>query len=581
MWRRGVRLIATMLRREPLVFGVSMAGAAAFAVGLVITSIALGRITDQVILPTFADGRPRIGTVMVAGLTIIGIVLVRSIGVVLRRYFGAMGGRRNQRRMRGDIAEQYLGVPLDYQRSRSTGELLAHADADVEVATEALFPLPFGSSIVVLLATSLISIIAVDPVLALVAVAVFPVLAYVNQFYSSRVEDPAADVQANVGRVSTIAHESFDGALVVKTLGREQAEIDRMAAASERLRQSRLAVGRLRATFEPSIDFIPNAGTIALVALGGWRVSTGAITTGEIVQVVSLFGMLGFPVRVLGFLFEELPRSVVAYERIENLLAIPHGPHTESEADPGELPDEPLRVEFDRVSFDHDGQTVLDGFNVDIAAGETVALVGHTGSGKSTICNLVARLTDPNAGQVRVGGHDLTTISADAVGERVAYVFQESFLFASPVIDNITLGQGFTEAEVREAAGKARAHQFISELPKGYDTIVGERGVTLSGGQRQRVALARALIRKPRLLLVDDATSAVDPIVEAEILEALRREKTTMIIVAHRRATIALADRVLFLDGGRLAASGTHDELMAIPSYAALAQAYDQERDDG
>ena len=362
---------------------------------------------------------------------------------------------------------------------------------------------------------------------------------------------------------------------MVKTLGLEVREIERLHGAADRLRRERLVVGRLRASFEPGLDALPNLGTVVVLALGAWRVSNGAVTVGELVQVMTLFGILAFPFRVVGFLLEELPRAVVAHDRVTRVLA---APLRERPGAPTTLPAGPLEVTLEDVRFTHGEDIILDSLSARLVPGEVVALVGSTGTGKSTLCNLLAHLIDPAAGTIRLGGVALSDADPDEVHRTVSLVFQESFLFADTVRENLAMGAIVTDDEVWAALDVAKARAFVERLPSGLDEVIGERGVTLSGGQRQRVALARALLRQPRVLLLDDATSAVDPRVERAILDGLRGSvAATTLVVAHRVSTIALADRVLLLDGGRIAAEGTHRELLAVPAYAALVRAYEQD----
>ena len=358
-------------------------------------------------------------------------------------------------------------------------------------------------------------------------------------------------------RCPRVAHESFDGALVVKTLGRAPQEIERMGQRADELKEARIRVGRIRGTFEPTIDAIPNIGIIVLLLIGSWQVSTGALDTGDLVQGVALFSLLAFPMRVVGFFLQEMPRAVVSIARIDRVVAQTRSPEPTAGVS---LPGGPLPVEFDHVSFSYEpGVEVLDDLTFTVAAGETVAIVGSTGSGKSTLCDLLVRLADPSTGTVRIGGVDTDEVAPTELRAAVAMVFQETFLFAESIRENIAMGEPHDDGEIRAAARIARAESFVDALPEGLDTIVGERGVTLSGGQRQRVALARALVRRPRVLVLDDATSAVDPFVEAEILGGLRETlDTTTVVVAHRVSTIELADRVLFVDRGRLVGQGTH-----------------------
>ena len=576
--RRGLRLLWLSVRAHPAPFAVSIGGAVVFAAMAVAGSWVLGRVTDEVVVPGFRGGVD--GTTIAAGAAaLVGVAALRSLGVIARRYYGMKAVRGMQRTWFRRVTDTYLRVPLSYFGAHPTGRLLAHADADAERAVTVLQPLPFTVGVVALIGLSIVSLALIDPLFMLVGLALFPSLAVINQIYSRRIEAPAASAQHRLGEVSAVAHESFEGALVVKTLGLEDREVARLGRAADHLRTARLRVGRLRAAFEPGLDALPNLGTIALLAIGSWRISTGEISTGGLVQAMALFAILGFPMRVVGFLLEEMPRAVVAADRIERVLTTPARPRPpERAASP--LPAGPLAVEVAGLRFGYRGGPVLDGVDLTLAPGEVVALVGATGAGKSSLCHLLAHLYDPDAGRVVLGGVDLRAAEPGSLRRHVALAFQEAFLFAAPVRENLTFGDDAGDDEVRWALERARAWGFVSRLPRGLDQVVGERGVTLSGGQRQRLALARALLRRPGLLMLDDATSAVDPTIERQILDGLRASlHATTLIVAHRVSTIALADRVLFLDRGRIAAAGAHDDLLAsVPAYATLARAYEEAR---
>ena len=570
--RRGVSLLWLSVRAQPKPFAVSVTGAAVFGVMAVGGTVVLGRATDHVLTPAFDGGVGR-GAVVVGAASIIAASLLRMLGVVLRRYYGQMAQRRMQKLWFQRVTDRYLSVPLRWYDDHPAGELLAHADADCERSTMAMQPLPFSLGVIVIILVSMVQLALVDPAIMLIGLTLFPSLALLNRYYTRRVEQPAARAQAQVGAVSSVAHESFEGALIIKTLGLAGLETQRLSRAADELRTQRLIVGRLRAAFEPGLDALPNLGTVAVLGVGAWRLSAGAVTIGELVQAMTLFGILAFPFRIVGFLLEELPRAVVAHDRIEGVLA---AEPRERPAHPTPLPAGPLDVVLDGVCFAHGHDVVLDGVSCTLAPGEIVALVGSTGTGKSTLCNLLAHLVDPSAGEVRIGGVPLTAADPDHVHEAVALVFQETFLFGDTVRENLTMGAAISDEDVLHALEVARARVFVERMPHGLDAVIGERGVTLSGGQRQRIALARALLRQPRLLLLDDATSAVDARVERAILDGLRGSMAaTTVIVAHRVSTIALADRVLLLDGGRVAASGTHRELLSVPTYAALVRAYE------
>jgi ATP-binding cassette, subfamily B, bacterial len=572
---RGMRLVVAYVRMHPKPFFVSVAGSLLFAVSSVALTTALGRATDQVLAPSFSGPVPA-ASIWLAVLALMTFGVGRALGIMFRRYYSGVAGERVMATLRNRVADRYRDLQLQYHRETPTGELLAHMEADVKAAVDVFWPVPFATGVIAMTLLALAELTRADPWLAVIGLILFPSLALLNMSFAERMEEPARAAQEDIGEVSAVAHESIDGALVVKTLGREDAETDRLQVKAQALRDDRVRGGYLRATFEAALDSLPTLATAMLLAVGSWRVSTGAITVGELVGFVALFGLLSWPMRFIGWILAELPRAVVGYARLEQVFRT--DPTMSPPADPQDLPAGPLGVDVLGVRHVYDGVPVLDGVTLDVQPMETVAIVGPTGVGKSTLAQLLVRLADPDQGRVLVGGVDVRDADVAVLRRDVSIVFQESFLFATSVRENIALDAGVEEGDVVRAAMIASADRFIRELPMGYDTVVGERGYTLSGGQRQRVALARALVRAPRVLILDDATSSVDPTVEADILAALRRElSTTLIVVAYRLSTIRLADRVIFLEDGRVKATGPHTHLLATePGYAAIIHAYER-----
>jgi ATP-binding cassette subfamily B protein len=573
LFGRGLRLIVSYVRMHPGPFLVSVAGAVLFAFASIALTTALGRATDEVLRPAFAGGVPSrriwlaVGALMTFGC-------LRALGIMLRRFFSGVSGERVMATLRTRIADRYRRLALAYHRETPTGELLAHMEADVKAAVDVFWPVPFATGVIVLIVLAMIQLIAADLFLALIAAIVFPALAVMNRNFATRMQGPAARAQERIGEVSAVAHESIDGALVVKTLGREAAETERLAIKARALRDERVEAGYLRNTFEAALDALPALVAAILLLVGSWRVAAGGITLGRLIGFIALFDLLAWPMRFIGWILAELPRAVVGYARIEQVFGEPVT--VLPAVDPQPLPEGPLGVDAEDVRHSLDGTRILDGVSLRIGPRESVAIVGETGGGKSTLAQLLVRLADPEAGTVRVGGIDLRNAEPGSLRRAVSIVFQESFLFSTTIGENIALDSGAEDEAVERAARIAAVDRFVGALPAGFQTVVGERGYTLSGGERQRVALARAIVREPRVLILDDATSSVDATVEAQILAALREElRTTLVVIAYRLSTIRLADRVIYLEGGRVAGTGSHDELMAAsPGYAAIIHAY-------
>lgn len=587
-------LLGRQLRRAVPEFTVGGIGTTLYAAMTILSSFVLGWITDDILIPAASAGDVATAALAGAAAAIIGVSLLKSVGITLRRAGAYYAQHRLQYRDRIDVTDRYLELPIEWHRRHPTGQLLANANEDVEAASFIAAPLPMAFGVVLMLIGTGVILVVTDPVLAMVGFLIGPILFVVNVVYQRRMRAVAAEAQSLRAQVADIAHESFDAALVVKTLGREDEEVGRFGDRSDELRDRMVDVGRIRAVFDPLIEGLPSLGILAILVIGAWRVNQGLISPGTLVTFAYLFRLVAMPMRVFGWLLGELPRSLVGLRRVEAVLdeseRVGYGDVNPQTAGGAGASAEAIAYAYPETEYEdlgsatHAGPTNgmsgrgIEWVSLDVAPGHTVALVGPTGSGKSTIAHLLVRLFDPDTGRMSLDGHTLIDLDRDTLADSVSIVFQETFLFNDSIYHNITLGADYSDAEVHAAAAMARAHDFIERLPDGYATVVGERGATLSGGQRQRVAIARALIRRPRLLVLDDATSAVDPRVESEILEGLRGLDTTVVIVAYRRSSIVLADEVIFVEDGRVMDRGNHETLyQRLASYRDLIDAYDRE----
>ncbi|MEV6300920.1 ABC transporter ATP-binding protein [Actinoplanes sp. NPDC051861] len=573
---RGLRVLGHAIRTEPRLFVVSAIGSSFFGLLIIANSYVVGYVIGHVVVPAFAAGRVGSGQLALVVAVLLGISGLRVVSIFARRLGAGFMQFRLQARYRRAVTRRYLALPPSWHQRNATGTLLSNASSDVEAAWAPIAPMPFAVGTIVMIFGAVVALFLTDWVLALVGVALFPSLFALNLAYSRRMSPRQIHAQRMRAKVSAVAHESFDGALVVKTMGREADESRRFGVFVTELRDALVAVGRLRGLFDPLMDSLPSIGTLAVLLLGTLRLQQGAVSVAEVVSVAFLFTVLAFPVRAIGWVVGELPRSVAGWERVQAVLSAEGDMGYGQSALPGEGPAE---LRFDEVSYRYaGGPPVLTDVSFTVPAGQTVALVGATGSGKSTIASLAVRLVDPESGSVALDGVKLPDLGGAALANATALVPQVPFVFDDTVRGNIALDRAeIGDDRVRAALRLAQADRFVDGLPEQLGTAVGERGTSLSGGQRQRLTLARALAGRPRLLVLDDATSAVDPRVEAAILSALREAGSSILVVAYRRATIALADVVVYLHQGRVVATGTHSSLLASqPGYADLVTAYEK-----
>ncbi|GAB2640078.1 ABC transporter ATP-binding protein [Kribbella swartbergensis] len=587
MTRRGFAVLKVAIWEEPWVFALSVLASMLYGAMTVADGWALGWATDHVVRPALDRGDTTFGAVAALISLFLGIAILRAIGVIGRRLGAGVMQFRLQATYRRRVTRQYLKLPLEWHHRHPTGQLLSNANADVESIWFVIAPLPMAIGVLAMLGFATAAMFMADFWLALVGCLVFPLVFVANVIFQRYLQPLATRAQQLRADVSEVAHESFDGALVVKTLGREAAETERFRAPTYALRDANIAVNKARGMFDPVIDGLPRLGVLAVLLVGVGRVRSGAADAGDVVQVAFLFTLIGFPIRALGWVLGELPRSVVGWDRVQRVLTAEGGMEY---GDQRLTSTKAARLEVSGVRFGYlPERDVLSGVDFTVEPGRTVAMVGPTGAGKSTLTTLLTRLVDPEEGAVKVDGIDLRELARDELAGSVALVAQTAFLFDDTIRGNITLGGDYSDEDIWDALRIAQGDGFVKSLPEGLDTKVGERGTTLSGGQRQRIALARALVRRPRLLILDDATSAVDPQVEARILAGLRSAvqgsavqdsdaATTVLVIAYRKATISLADEVVFLDEGRIAAQGTHAELQRTSAaYRELVDAYEKD----
>jgi ABC-type multidrug transport system fused ATPase/permease subunit len=501
---------------------------------------------------------------IVAAVVLVG--LARALAMLGRRLIAGKQALGVELDMRSALYAHLLRLSFGFYDRHQTGQLMSRATVDLQTVRFFLgYGLVFFFQNVITLIGATIVMFAVNWRLALVGLWIAPLLVALAYRYSHVSHPLLRDVQQRMADVATVAEENIVGVHVVRSFAQEQAELGKFEQRSEAVFGQSVAANRQRALYVPLLSFLPLLAQGTVLLVGGRMVVHGTLPLSDFIFFNVLVLMLVMPLRMLGMWIGQAQRATASGERIFEIMDEP-----EEVADrPGavELAPGPGRITYRDVRFEYArGRPVLEGIDLELEPGTTVAVIGHTGSGKTTLASLVPRFYDASAGAVELDGVDVRDIRLRSLRSAVGIVTQDPFLFSAPVRDNIGFGRPeAADEEIEHAARLAQAHEFVVELPEGYDTVIGERGITLSGGQRQRIAIARALVVDPRVLIFDDATASVDATTEARIKLGLReamRGRTTLII-AHRLSTISLADEIVVLDDGRIAARGTHEQLLA------------------
>jgi ABC-type multidrug transport system fused ATPase/permease subunit len=534
------------------------------AVGSQAAAIALIWLTKHVIDSALRPRDTRALTLFVIAVVLVG--LIRAVLMGGRRLISGRQALAVEMDMRRGLYAHLVRLSFGFYDRHQTGQLMSRATVDLQGVR---FFLGYGlifffqNAITVVFVTAVLFVF--EWKLALIALAITPVLVVLAYRYSHISHPTLREVQQKLADVATVAEENIVGVHVVKSFAQEAQERAKFERRSEAVFEQTITANRQRALYVPLISWVPLVAQGAVLLVGARMVTSGELSVGGFVAFNLYLGMLVMPLRSLGMWIGQAQRATAAGERIFEIMDAP-----EEIADrPGaiDLPSGGGRLQFEHVDFEYmEGRPTLEDIELDVPAGRTIALIGHTGSGKTTLTSLVARFYDVTAGRVLVDGADVRDVTLHSLRHSVGVIPQDPFLFSTTVRENISFGAPrLSDEEIERVARLAQAHEFVERLPDGYDTVIGERGITLSGGQRQRLAIARAIAVDPRILILDDATAAVDATTEAKIRLGLReamRGRTTLII-AHRLSTISLADEIVVLDAGRIAARGTHDELLA------------------
>jgi ATP-binding cassette, subfamily B, multidrug efflux pump len=526
------------------------------------TPLLIGRAIDEGIGPR------RLGIIFIVVGWLVGLALARALFTFLQGYLAERASQGVAYDLRDALFERIERLSFSYYDRVQTGQLVTRLTSDVEqIRTFAGSGVVQLANAVVMLIGTTVVLLYLDWQLALVALAVVPVLAVLLVRFVGRIRPLFREVQQTLGRLNTVLQEDLVGVRVIRAFAREDYETARYTSVNDELLEKNLTTVRVFSNNFPFVFLFANLGTLAIIWFGGWQVIGGRLSVGDLVAFNTLLGFMLFPILTIGFLSASISRAGASSQRVFDVLDAPLD--VKDAPDASTLLPLSCRVDFDNVSFRYPGSArdILAGVSFTARPGQTVAVLGTTGSGKSTLVNLIPRFYDVTGGAVRLDGNDVRDVTLSSLRSQIGIVLQETRLFSGTVRDNVAFGKpDATDEEVFAAAEAAQAGEFIRGLSDGYETVIGERGIGLSGGQRQRIAIARALLIDPRLLILDDSTSAVDAETEAaiqETLDRLMREKhRTVFVIAQRVSTVRDADLILVLDEGSIAARGTHEELL-------------------
>jgi ATP-binding cassette subfamily B protein len=557
--RAGRSLILRQLRAQWVYLGVAVVAGLAWGGLRIAVPVITGLTIDRAIIPH------KTGLLLGFVVTLVGLAAAQAIGAGLRRYWAMRTSYRVEADLRSELYNRVNRLSFEYHDRTATGQLMSRGSADLHEVQAFLVNIPINLAYLLMAIGAFVMLLRTDVRLALLAMGVYPVVTLLSVRFFQQLEPGTERVQIGLASLSSVVEENIAGARLVRAFGREEHEIQKLERVADSIHRDSMGVARLRTVYTPLFQWLPGVGQLAVLSYGGWLAIHGHMTPGELIRSLQYLNMLVWPVQSLGDMVASGQRALISSARVWNVLkeepAVRERPHAHA------LPPGRGRITFEGVQFGYqEGRPVLRDFDLEVPAGHSVALVGSTGSGKSTVARLLPRFYDTDRGRILIDGVDIRDARLRDLRRNIGIVFEDTFLFSDSIRNNIAYGRlDAKDADIERAARLAHAAEFIEQMPDGYDTIVGEQGFSLSGGQRQRIAIARAILMEPRILILDDATSSVDARMEEEIRTALREVMAgrTTIIISHRISTISLADQVVLVDDGRVVETGTHTQLMA------------------